>query len=172
MPQMYDIGFSYRFRPKVDSSYNKVHIYQLSVFGSYQVQDWSTYQANFSNDTAVALMNTSRISFGFEFTPHYNYLDRTKAIGYMSRIRYRAGFQTGTMPFERGNTQLKQSAFTFGVSLPVITQKSVSSINLGVTLGQRGNAQSGSLNERYLGVNFGVIIAPGFDKWFRKYKID
>ncbi|MCE3296046.1 MAG: hypothetical protein K0R65_1760 [Crocinitomicaceae bacterium] len=174
MPTIYDIGFSYRFRPKVDSSYNKERIFQLSVFGSYQVQNWSEYTAHFSNDTAArSMLNTSRISFGIEFIPHYNYLDRTKSIGYLSRIRYRAGFQTGTLPIERGGTQLTNSAVTFGLSFPIISQRSVSSLNLGVSLGSRGNGQSNSLNERFVGINFGVILAPGaYDKWFRKYKID
>jgi hypothetical protein len=172
MPAMYDVGFSYRFRPLVDSSYNKERIFQLSVFGAYQVQNWADYKANFSNDSAQPMLNTSRISFGIEFIPHYNYLDRTKSIGYISRIRYRAGFQTGTMPLERG-TQLKNTALTLGFSLPIISQRSVSSINIGVSLGTRGNDQSSSLNERYIGVNFGVTLAPGaYDKWFRKYKID
>ncbi|MGV3632313.1 MAG: hypothetical protein ACO1O6_13980 [Bacteroidota bacterium] len=173
MPSMYDLGFSYRFRPKVDSSYNKEKIFQLSVFGSYQMQNWADYKANFSNDSAQPMLNTTRIAFGIEFTPHYNYLDRTKSIGYLSRLRYRAGFQTGTMPFERGHVQMKSSAVTFGISLPIISQRSVSSINLGVSLGSRGNGQAASLNERYVGVNFGVTLAPGaYDRWFRKYKID
>lgn len=172
MPAMYDVGFSYRFRPVADSSYNRERIFQLSVYGSYQVQNWSNYKSNFSNDSAQPMLNTSRIAFGIEFIPHYNYLDRTKSIGYMSRIRYRAGFQTGTVPLER-DTQLKNTAVTFGLSFPIISQRSVSSINLGVSLGTRGNNQSSSLNERYIGVNFGVTIAPGaYDKWFRKYKID
>lgn len=173
MPSMYDVGFAYRFRPKVDSSYNKSKIFQLNVYGSYQVQNWSEFKADFTNDSAVALMNTNRISFGFEFAPHYNYLDRTKSIGYLSRIRYRAGIQTSTLPLSRANSQLKSSSVNVGISLPIVSQRSVSSLNLGVSLGTKGNGQANSLNERFMGVNFGITLAPGaYDRWFRKYKID
>lgn len=174
MPSMYDLGFAFRLRPKVDTSYNKTKVFQLNVYGSYQVQNWSEFKADFTNDSAVALMNTNRISFGLEFTPHYNYLDRSKTIGYFSRVRYRAGFQTSTLPLARGNTQLKSSSVNVGFSLPIATQRSVSSLNFGFSLGTKGNGQTNSLNERFIGVNFGVSIAPGFisDRWFRKYKID
>jgi hypothetical protein len=60
---------------------------------------------------------------------------------------------------------------TTGFSLPIISQRSVSSINIGVTFGERGKTTG--LSEKFIGVNFGVNIAPGsYDKWFKKYKID
>ncbi|MFN5418359.1 MAG: hypothetical protein ACK5B9_14975 [Flavobacteriia bacterium] len=173
MPSMLDIGFAYSFRPKVDSSYNKTKIYQVNVYGSYQMQKWSEYSENFTNDTAVKLLNSTKISFGLEYAPHYVYLERSKAIGYFSRMRYRAGFQMMTLPLERNDIQLKSTCFTAGVSLPITSQRSVSSLNFGFSYGNNGNGQANSLNERFIGVNFGITLAPGaFDKWFRKYKID
>lgn len=173
LPAMYDIGFSYHFQPKVDSSYNKEKVFHLNIYGSYQVQNWSGYGTSFSNDSAQPLLNSSRIAFGVEFTPHHNYLDRSKNVGYLTRVRYRAGFQTGTLPVSDHNNQLKNRAVTMGMSFPIVSQRSVSSLNLGLSLGNKGSGGAGSLNERYIGVNFGITLAPGsYDKWFRKYKID
>ena len=172
-PSMYDVGFTYKFRQKADSSFNKTKIFQLNIYGSYQVQNWSDYKTSFSNDSTTNMLNSSKISFGLEFSPHYDPSDRTKSIKYLSRIKYRAGFQYSTLPLQRSQTQLSNSGITFGLCLPVISQRSVSSVSLGLSVGNRGNNQSTSLNERYVGVNFGITLAPGIsDKWFRKYKID
>lgn len=173
LPQSYHVGLSYSFRPKTDSTYNKVRIPQFSVYASYNVQDWSTYKANFSNDSSQALMNTSRIAVGFEFSPHYNYLDRTKAVDYFSRIRYRVGFQTGTMPVYRGTDQFVNQSFSLGFGFPILSQRSTSSLNLSLSYGSKSNGQNAALKEDYFSVQFGIVLSPGqYDRWFRKYKID
>jgi hypothetical protein len=62
---------------------------------------------------------------------------------------------------------------SLGVGLPIAIQRSSSSINFGFTAGQRGNGDVQSVNERYIGFNFGVTVSPGInDRWFRKFKID
>jgi hypothetical protein len=173
MPSNLSLGFAFSYRPKVDSLYNKVKVYQLSLYGSYTSSTWSDYSTNFTTDLTPNFLNTIKYNFGFEFIPHYNYLDRNKTISYFNRVRYRAGIQYGTLPVERLNKQLQDQAFTVGLSFPIVTQRSVSSLNFGFTAGKRGNNEVESLNENYLGLNFGITIAPGSaDRWFRKYKID
>ncbi len=173
MPSTMNVGFAFSFRPKVDSTYNKLKIFQLSLFGSYSSTNWSSYSTNFTSDLNPNFQNTTKYNVGIEFIPHYNYLDRSKAIGYFNRVRYRAGYQYATLPIERLSKQLTDAAFTLGLSFPIVSQRSVSNINIGFTAGNRGNKDVNSLNEKYLGFNFGVSIAPGTaDRWFRKYKID
>lgn len=172
MPSNLNLGFSINFRPKVDSSYNKTKIYQVTLFGSYSTSDWSNYTSSFSSQNENYL-DIQKINVGLEFIPHYNYLDRTKSIGYFNRVRYRAGYFQTSLPIQRLTKQLTDSGFTFGLSFPIISQRSVSNLNIGVTLGNKGNGEQNSLNEKYTGVNFGITIAPGTaDRWFRKYKID
>jgi hypothetical protein len=173
MPSNLNLGFAFSYRPKVDSLYNKVKVYQLSLYGSYSSSTWSHYKTSFESDLPSSFLNVIKYNFGLEFIPHFNYLDRNKTISYFSRVRYRAGFQYATLPIQRLNKQLNDQSLSFGLSFPIVSQRSVSSLNFGFTAGKRGNNESLSLNEKYLGVNFGITIAPGSaDRWFRKYKID
>jgi hypothetical protein len=71
------------------------------------------------------------------------------------------------------NKQQTNTVFTAWIGLPFATQRSSSSLNFGFVFGKQGNGESNSVNERYMGINFGVIISPGLnDRWFRKFKID
>ena len=68
---------------------------------------------------------------------------------------------------------MKENGITFGFGLPIAAQQALSSVNLGVTLGSRGSDESNGLKENFIGINFGVIVAPSFyDRWFRKRKLD
>lgn len=178
IPSVFTVGLAYQYRPKIDASFNRTRVYQLTLFAEYKSTKWSQYKHNF--DVINSLVETPplfsdghRISLAAEFTPHYNYLDRTAAIGYLYRMRYRAGFQYITLPYQNGSRQLTDSGVTFGLNFPIISQRSVSSLSLGIVAGNRGDGNNNSLNEKYIGINFGITLAPGaYDKWFRKYKID
>ncbi len=173
MPSMMSFGFSYIFRPNVDSTFNKVKIFQMTVFGSYTETNWSEYKTNFESDEQLTLLKSTKYSAGIEFIPHYNYFDRSKNIGYLSRIRYKVGAQYATLPLERLGKQLVDKSVNLGFSFPIVSQRSVSSLNLSFSAGNRGNGEANSLNERFYGINFGISIAPGLnDRWFKKYKID
>lgn len=174
LPSSLGFGFSYSFRPKITEKFNKSRVYQLNIYGDYQMSNWVNYKTSFSTEQVQGIYaNTTRISGGLQFAPHYDYLDRAMTIGFMSRIRYRAGFQYATLPIIDQGVQQKDFGITFGFGIPIATQRSSSSINISITGGKRGNGLTTAINENYLGVNFGVILAPGlYDRWFRKYKID
>jgi hypothetical protein len=174
LPSSLGLGFSYSFRPKITENFNRSTVYQLTFFGDYVSTNWSAYKTSFPSEiTQTTFANTSRISGGIQFAPHFDYLDRALTIGFLSRVRYRAGFQYATLPIVDNSVQQKDFGITFGFGIPIATQRSSSSINLSVTGGKRGNGLASSINENYLGVNVGVILAPGlYDRWFRKYKID
>lgn len=172
MPSSWGVGFSYTMRPK--STENRTKIYQLMVTGEVQMTDWSSYRTEF-NGAAVNgnYGNTMRVSVGAQYSPHFNYLDRSTSIGYLSRIRYRAGFQYATHPLVLQTKQQTDMMVSIGFGLPIAIQRSSSSINFGFTAGQRGNGDAQSVNERFIGFNFGVTVSPGInDRWFRKFKID
>lgn len=174
LPSMLDLGLAYTFRPVADSSYNRTRIYQITVLTQYSSGTWSQYATDFASDSAsISLLDVQKFSVGLEFLPHYNCFERSKSINYLSRIRYRAGFQYSTLPISRLGKQLSDQSINLGFSFPLVTQRSYSSVNLGLSLGKRGNNEAASLNEKYFGVNFGITVSPSnLDSWFRKYKID
>jgi hypothetical protein len=173
IPSVFSGGLSYTLRPKIDSSFNKTKIPQFIFFSQFSYTNWKNYKTDFVSDSSLSFLNSINISFGVEFALHYNSLDRSTTINYLSRIKYRVGYNYATLPFEQLSTQLSSSAFTFGLSFPIVSQRSVSSLNLGISYGNRGIKDPAGLNEKFFGLNFGIIIAPGnYDRWFRKYKID
>lgn len=170
-PGVLTLGASYTYRPKVDSDYNKTKIPQVKFLSEFNTINWSNYAGNFASDKAYNFQNSNRISFGVEYTPHYNYLDRSKTISYFHKIKYKTGFQYANLPVQLANKQVTSRLITCGFSFPVTSQRSVSSINVGFTRGEIGKGTL--LNEKFMGFNLGVNIAPGtYDRWFRKYKID
>lgn len=171
MPSVIGLGFSYTLRPsKIDK---RTKVYQLTLAGELKMTEWSGYETRFETISTGNFSNTIKIGVGAQFTPHYNYLDRANSVGYLSRIRYRAGFQYATLPLKVQNKQQTDLGITAGLGLPIAIQRSSSSVNIGLMVGKRGNGGGQSVNESYIGINFGVTISPGSnDRWFRKFKID
>ncbi len=171
MPSILGIGASFVLRPK--SAENTKKIYQLTLNAEFKMTDWSNYQATFNGVSKTEnFANTTAYAFGAQFTPHNDYKDKT--ISYINRIRYRAGVQYATLPIvSQQNKQQTNMGFTAGIGLPFATQRSSSSLNFGFVFGKQGTGESSNVNERYMGINFGVTISPGLnDRWFRKFKID
>lgn len=172
MPSSWGVGFSYTMRPK--STENRTRTYQLMLTGEIQMTDWANYRTQFNGTTLSGNYgNTMRISVGGQFSPHFNYLDRSTTIGYFSRVRYRAGFQYATLPVIIQTKQQTDMLVSVGFGLPFAIQRSSSSVNFGITAGQRGDGNAQSVSERYIGFNLGITVSPGInDRWFRKFKID
>ena len=175
-PSTLGLGFVYHYEPLTDTNFTNKLLYKLSVFFDYEATAWSQYKENFSASTAIstfAYKNTSRMNLGFEFTPHRNIFDKSTAIPYFAKVRYRVGVQTASLPFSLGTSQVTDKSIGIGFGFPITSQRSISNINLGIRYGTRGNNQTNGLREDYWLINFGILLAPGKnDKWFRKYQYD
>jgi hypothetical protein len=89
-----------------------------------------------------------------------------------AKARYRAGYYTYTLPCTVNGEQVTDFGTTFGIGLPVSIGKSLSSINLGASLGRRGTSDATQLQERYYGFSFGISVAPSSaEKWFQKRRV-
>ncbi|TNE54379.1 MAG: hypothetical protein EP338_07795 [Bacteroidetes bacterium] len=173
LPASMALGFAFRFRPKNDSTYNRTRVYQLTLYGDFKSTSWSQYRANFTGEQNALFQDGSSLNVGLEFAPHFQMNHRNTNINYFSRIRYRTGYQQIALPYHDNGIQRTDSGITFGLLFPILSQRSVSSLSIGVKMGQQESSYPESLKEKYLGVHFGVTIAPGvYDRWFRKYKID
>jgi len=139
---------------------------QWNLYLTYTTSDWSRFSVPFDS-VGTRYFSTHRITCGAEFTPETQVL-KTSMYKYFERMRYRIGGYYYTLPYGQGGEQVSDFGTTFGVGLPITIKGSLSSMNMGVTLGQRGTGNSALLRERYVGFNVGLLIAPVGDRWFRK----
>lgn len=173
LPSKISLGLSYEYTPKIDTAANKFRRNSFLFSFDYSSTNWENYSENLNGTSTGGFFNTVDYRFGFQFTPHKEYLARSNRIKYYDRIRYRLGVRYGTQPIKSFNEQINDFGISFGLGLPIVTQRSSSSVNFGVTYGQRGNEAQGTINEDYVGFNVGISLSPGFyDRWFRKSKYD
>jgi hypothetical protein len=175
-PSTLGFGLAYHFEPQTDTNFTNKLLYKFSVFFDYESTAWSQYKENFTTSNATSTFtykNTTRMNLGVEFTPHRNIFDKSTAIPYFAKVKYRIGVQTATLPFSLGTTQVSDKSVAIGFGFPITSQRSISNINIGLRYGSRGNNIANGLREDYWLINFGILLAPGKnDKWFRKYQYD
>lgn len=131
----------------------------LKLYFDYNQTRWSDYK----NEAKSGLLyDTYRLSAGLEYSP-----DPHSYNNYLKKIRYRAGFYTGTDPRKVGGVQLKQSAVTFGFGMPIIRKRQqLSFLDLSFEIGQRGVQEA--LYEKYYKVTLGFALND--NSWFFKRK--
>ncbi|MEN9971929.1 MAG: hypothetical protein RIS20_276 [Bacteroidota bacterium] len=119
------------------------------------------------------MTNFQRMSFGAQFNPESRLMENISTLKGLEKITYRLGYYTQTLPYTKNSIQYQESAVSFGLGLPILAQMSASSVNLSVNLGSRTSNQSFGIQEKFVSVNLGFILAPSnFDKWFRQRKLD
>lgn len=169
MPASYSLGLSYALRFSTTEKV-KEKTREISFHLGYDASNWSAFSYDYDTMN-YSLLNTSNFSFGLQFLPETDYLRRAFNTKFFEQIRYKAGYYQRTLPYAIGNTQISEYGFTFGFGIPVIVGKwSASHINIGFTVGNRGAENTQYLSEKFYGINFGMIIAPEEDRWFRKVK--
>jgi len=102
-----------------------------------------------------------RIGIGAELTPN-----ASSPSNYLKRVTYRTGVSMDQYPYLINGNTLKDFGINFGLSLPV---GRISSLDLGVKLGRRGDLQLNKIEENYVKLYFGVTFN---DQWFIKRRFD
>lgn len=145
---------------------------QLTVLASY------TSSAKMSHDfnslDSWNLNETEKKSIGIQFSPESKLYENIATLKGLEKLAYRIGAYQTTLPYSTQNgTKYKEEAVSFGLGMPILAQQGLSSLNLAVTLGTRGNSEINSTQEKFIGLSFGLIVSPSsFDRWFRKRKLD
>ena len=69
---------------------------------------------------------------------------------------------------------LLNNGINFGISIPMISSRSLSRLNLGFELGRLGDLELNNIEENYFNFSIGFSLAPDtrYDRWFRKRKYD
>lgn len=172
LPEKMNIGFSYVFTP--DSIARNSKLPMLMFTAEYSTTAWSRYLEVYEgeiNDPGFLDGNSLRV--GLEYSPHRDFADRSAYVNFFDKFRYRVGaYQTNTQ-FSVNGSQVVDRGVTAGIGVPLVINRAVSSVNFGFNYGSLGDTEAiGGLQENYFGFNFGINIAPSYDRWFRKYKLD
>ncbi|MCH2223708.1 MAG: hypothetical protein MK066_02985, partial [Crocinitomicaceae bacterium] len=165
------IGGKYTMRRLSRETDNKRLNSEVSLHATYSSTKWEDFSVPF--DTSLTnYLNTTKYTFGIEYTPEIYFIRNRATAKFYERMRYRIGAYYQSLPYETNNEQITDFGTTFGIGIPIAIQKSVSSLNFGFSIGQRGISDSQAFKERYYGINVGITIAPGGDKWFVKRKLN
>lgn len=155
IPSKYGVGVSYTDKKR------------MTIVADYSMQDWSSVKVYNDKDKKY-LTASSAINAGVIFHP-----DQYTARRYWRRISYRLGAYYETL-----NVQIidKSSGvrypvtdlgMTFGARCPFKGTRST--IDFAVRAGQKANASTDLLSERYLLFNIGIALN---ESWFYKRKYD
>lgn len=98
---------------------------------------------------------------GGEFTP-----DPASLSNYLKRITYRTGVSVEQYPYLISGSSLRDFGINFGFSLPV---SRISTLDLALRVGRRGDIQNTTIEENYFKLYFGVTFN---DQWFIKRRFD
>ncbi len=166
------LGLNYILKLKAKKGTAKELNSAISFHTSYQQSNWSRYEDKFDTTFINSFYNnTSKTTFGIEYIPETNFIANKVTTKLYHRIKYRIGVYQIHLPYQTNNKQIIDFGTTFGLGIPVVVQNSLSSINLGFTFGKREGKNDG-FREQYYGINIGVLIAPGSDRWFVKRKLN
>ena len=166
----YSIGMTHKFILGALKRKNKTLHPNLILTTSYSLKNSlsSTLDSSFIN-----IYKGTHIGFGMQYSPETNPYENSTSLKFLDKLTYRIGGFYDKLPYFQDGKQFIDRGISIGLGIPILTQLSLSSINLSVSAGQRSNFNVGSLNENYLAINFGVILSPAnFERWFRKRKID
>lgn len=142
------------------------------VFGiDYRTQSWSNFSQNLNNTIIKDdLKNSSQLSVGIQFTPKQLQVVKSSVFNY---INYRVGFRMDNTYIQVRNSQIKGTALTAGLGIPLKRSNSLTRINLGYEMSTRGTTDNNLLKEKYSTFVIGLSLSPSnIDRWFYKRKYD
>lgn len=105
--------------------------------------------------------NGWRVAAGYEITP-----DQGSLSSYLKRMTYRTGVSLENSAYLANGNSVKDFGITFGLSLPV---NRVSSLDLALKIGKKGDKTLNTVEESYLKLYFGMTFN---DQWFIKRRFD
>jgi len=145
---------------------------EWSIGADIKIQDWTSASRTIEGEEVnLGLNSSTQLSVGIQFTPTTSVGDEDKNI--FDRGNYFLGFRDETSYLTLRDVEIKDQAFTFGANFPILASRSLTKINFGMEIGQRGTNESLLLKESYMNFYIGVSLSP-FQKnvWFRERKYD
>lgn len=129
------------------------------VGADFSYIDYSKYTDYYGS---AAGANTGwQLTLGGQFIP-----DAGSVSNYLKRVTYRTGVSLSEAPFLINGSALRDFGINFGLSLPV---SRISSLDMAVKVGKRGDLQTNTIEENYFKLYFGITFN---DQWFIKRRFD
>lgn len=142
----------------VGASFGNPEVWTLAVDYALTRFDGSTTRIGAD---VYPVTSGSRLAIGAEITP-----DAQSLSSLLKRITYRTGVSMENSPYLVNGAVLRDTGISFGLSLPV---NRISSLDLALRYGKRGDKNVNGLTENYFKIYFGVTFN---DQWFIKSRYD
>ncbi|MDX2361966.1 MAG: hypothetical protein QNK23_14240 [Crocinitomicaceae bacterium] len=170
----YTFGLSYHLNVQTRKTHVTPLNTEVSFHMSYAMMDWSKFDNTFDPTFTNNFLTSTKYTFGIQYVPETQFIVKKASTKFYHRMRYRIGTYYQTLPYVTNGEQVTDFGTTFGLGFPVMIQNSLSSINLGLSYGNRGISDSEALKETYYGIQIGITIAPNpkTDRWFKKRKLN
>ena len=166
IPEKLEVGLVF------GKSYKNKRRWDLGV--QYSYMDWTQYVDNssFISSNDYKLGSSTRIAVGYRITPNLDWSSASKS--FLTKSTYSFGYHQTQSKIIIAENQLLNNGINFGVSIPMISSRSLSRINLGFELGRLGELAIDNIEENYFKFSIGFSLAPDtrYDRWFRKRKYD
>lgn len=162
LPRSFAIGAAVTIKQRVTLTA------QLDMADTYKYYEWfDSVETRYSE-----LSQMKKVSFGIRLLPK-----KTKSLKDVHAIQlssYQIGAHYGYSPYTSADIHLKQYGIAFGISMPMLSSTSTSSLNLGFELGKLGTTENGLIEDNYFKFNLGLSLSPNakYDKWFWKRLYD
>jgi hypothetical protein len=132
--------------------------------GDYQFRNWGS--ANPTSEVPnIKYVNSSSLRLGAQYTPN-----RMDFRHMFNRWSYRAGFRYEQYYMQIGGVKMADRALSLGLGIPA-KASGLTSVNLGLEIGQRGKLQTGLFRTNYFRFSIGLSLF-GEDGWFVQHKYD
>ncbi len=140
----------------------------------YSLTDWSKFSEvrNGINFKSLPMGRSSSISVGYRLIPNLDWASSSKSAA--SKFSYLIGMHYTKSAILLENLNLINIGINFGVSIPLISSRSLSRITLSGEIGKLGELEVNNIEENYLKFTIGFSMGPDtrYDRWFRKRKYD
>lgn len=164
-----NVSLDGKFSMPLDGSFGISYVEKdkLTVGFDYQFQNWGDVD-EFFGGPVQGLINNNKFALGAAFVPEKSNLHKYwKKVEYRAGVRYSSGYLEISENENSSSENIDEIGITFGLGLPM--RKTLSSLNIGFELGQRGTNSNNLIREQFLRFNLSLTLN---DKWFKKRKID
>ena len=140
----------------------------------YSIMDWSSFEESTisSSQQTLPLGPSSTIAVGYRITPNLDWANNNKSI--LSKSSYSFGYHYTKSAILLDGIGLVNNGINFGLSIPLLSSRSFSMMNLSGEIGRLGELLINKIEENYFKFAIGFTMAPDtrYDRWFRKRKYD